>query len=116
MGQMGHQERRIEVIKEYEKGGVSLRDLEQKYGVSSSTIHRWIKEAEAAGGIAEWERLRVRGELTAKQSKALPKEVRELRKELEEARLYNELLNTMIDIAEEQMGVEIRKKSGAKQR
>jgi hypothetical protein len=39
MRQMGHQERRFEVVSAYEKGGVSLRDLEQKFGVSSSTIH-----------------------------------------------------------------------------
>ena len=116
MGHMGQAEKRKEAVGEYEKGGTSLRELERKYGVSSSTLHRWVKEAEAVGGIVEWERQRVRGELTAKASKALPREVRELRKELEEARLYNELLNAMIDIAEEQMGIDIRKKSGAKQR
>ena len=51
--------------------------------------------------------------MVAKQSE-LSTEVRELQRELEEARLYNKLLNTMIDIAEEQMGIDIRKKRGAK--
>ena len=37
-----------------------------------------------------------------------------LRKELEDARLKNELLNAMIDIAEGQMGIDIRKKRGAR--
>jgi hypothetical protein len=41
-------------------------------------------------------------------------DVKRLRKELEEARLYNKLLNAMIDIAEDQMGIDIRKKRGAK--
>jgi len=116
MGHMGQEEKRKEAVAAYEKGGITLRELERKYGVSSSTLHRWVKEAEAVGGIIEWERQRVRGELTLKQSQGLPREVRELRKELEEAKLYNELLNTMIDIAEDQMGIDIRKKSGAKQR
>ena len=43
-------------------------------------------------------------------------DVRRLQKELEEARLYNKLLNAMIDIAEEQFEIPIRKKPGAKRR
>jgi hypothetical protein len=46
----------------------------------------------------------------------LSTDVRRLRKELEEARLYNKLLNAMIDIAEEQFDIPIRKKPGAKRR
>lgn len=114
MGQMGQEEARGEVVRRYGKGGVTLRELESEYSVSSSTIHRWIKQAEAVGGIEELELLEVRGELTARQRALLPADVRELRKELKEARLYNELLNAMIDIAEDQMGVDIRKKPGAK--
>lgn len=116
MGQMRQDERRYEVVARYEEGGVSLRDLEAEYGINFRKIHRWVKEAEAVGGIAEWEKQRAQGELTAEQSKQLPKDVRRLQKELEEARLYNKLLNAMIDIAEEQMGIDIRKKPGAKRR
>lgn len=46
----------------------------------------------------------------------LSADVRRLRKELEEARLYNRLLNAMIDIAEEQFEIPIRKKPGARRR
>lgn len=116
MGQMGQEDKRREVVEEYGRGGVTLRELGRRYGLGRSTIHRWVKEAEAAGGIDELERLESTGELTAKQKKRLPADVKRLQKELEEARLYNELLNAMIDIAEEQMGIAIRKKSGARQR
>ena len=44
----------------------------------------------------------------------LEAEVKRLTKELEWAKLQNKALNTLIDIAEEQ-GIQIRKKSGAKQ-
>ena len=115
MEQMGQEERRREAVKEYEKGGVSLRGLGHRFGVSQSTVHRWVKEAEAAGGIEELERQELRGELSAKQRRELPADVKRLQKELEEARLYNRLLNAMIDIAEEQFEVPIRKKPGAKQ-
>lgn len=116
MGQMGQKEKRREVVEEYLGGGVTLRDLSRKYGVGRTTIHRWVKISEAVGGVEELERQEERGELTVKQKRELPTEVKQLRKELEEARLYNELLNAMIDIAEDQLGVPIRKKSGAKRR
>ena len=44
----------------------------------------------------------------------LEAEVKRLTKELEWAHLQNKALNTLINIAEEQ-GIQIRKKSGAKQ-
>jgi len=116
MGQMGQEEKRRKVVLEYERGGVTFRELGRRYGVSSSSVHRWVKEAEAAGGIEELERQELTGELSAKQKRELPADVKRLRKELEEARLYNELLNAMIEIAEGEMGIQIRKKPGAKRR
>ena len=113
---MGQKDKRREVVEEYEKGGVTLRELGRRYGVGKSLVHRWVKEAEAAGGIEELERRMLAGDLTAKQSRELPSDVKRLQKELAEARLYNELLNTMIDIAEDRLGIDIRKKRGAKQR
>lgn len=111
---MGQRERKIEVVEEYLRGGYSLRELEEKWGVPRETIHRWVKKAQEAGDGGQVERMEARRELAARQGGELPAEVRRLQKELEEARLYNELLNTMIDIAEEQLGVDIRKKRGAK--
>jgi len=113
---MGQEEKKLEVVAEYLKGGVTLRGLERKHGISSSTIHRWVKEYEApkrpdreGKGKKVWRALVVKDtELSA--------DVRRLRKELEEARLYNKLLNAMIDIAEEQFEIPIRKKRGAKRR
>lgn len=94
-------------------GGVSLRELEKKYGINFRTIHRWVKEAEAGLSAEEIESGKARRALAVRQGE-MPEEVRRLRKELEEARVYNELLNAMIDIAEGEMGIEIRKKRGAK--
>jgi hypothetical protein len=46
---------------------------------------------------------------------SLEQENERLRKELERERLRSEALNIMIDIAEKELGISIRKKSGAKQ-
>lgn len=94
-----------EVVAEYLKGGISLRKLARKYGVNHRQIHRWVKEF-GEGGSPVGKDVRYTGEQVA--------EIKRLRKELEDARLKNELLVAMIDIAEEQMGIDIRKKRGAK--
>ena len=104
---------------EYLAGGVTLRALGLKHGINHRTIHVWVK-GQRAGKVPENEAIehgaieRVGASLAGGGGEEMPLEVKRLRKELEEARLYNKLLNTMIDIAEEQMGVVIRKKSGAK--
>ena len=110
---MGQRQRKREVVEEYLRGGVSLRELGVKYGINFRTIHRWVKEAEAGLSAEEVESGKARRALAVRQGE-VPEEVRRLRKELEEARLYNELLNAMIDIAEEQFEIPIRKKRGAK--
>lgn len=116
---MGREYKRTEVVAAYVKGRGSFRELEEKFGISASTIHRWVKEHEAgkkpkrAAKRAASEG--TSGGLTVKETE-LSADVKQLRKELEEARLYNKLLNAMIDIAEEQFEIPIRKKSGAKRR
>lgn len=115
MGQMkGERTIRESAVAEYLSGGVSYRELGARYGVSSSALNRWVLEYKNGKGPEREAVERVARELAAGREE-LPREVLELQRELDEARLYNKLLNTMIDIAEEQMGIQIRKKRGAKQ-
>ena len=105
---MGQEKKRKEAVEEYLKGGISLRELSAKHGIGAATIHRWVKAYESGGGIGA---RRMRAEV----KKAMPKDVKRLERELYEVRLHNKLLETMIDIAENDLGIPIRKKSGAKQ-
>jgi len=114
MGHMkGRRTIRDKVITEYLGGDVSYREMETRYGISSSTLNRWVKEHKSGRGHEKEAIERVALEL-AEGREELPADVKELQRELHEARLYNKLLNAMIDIAEDQMGIVIRKKSGAK--
>jgi hypothetical protein len=45
----------------------------------------------------------------------LPAYVKHLREELRKAKLHSRLLNAMINIAEEQLNIDIRKMSGTRQ-
>src|ERR1700741_1451222 len=110
MGQMGQKEKIKKVIlEEYLTGKYSIRKLAGVYGISRSTIQRWVKEAEEGGLVKEEDKGgRSVGRLL--KDEEAEKEIKRLRRELEDARLYNKLLTTMIDIAEEDLGVDIRKK------
>ncbi len=96
------------MVEEYLKGGISLRELCRKYGVKLATLHRWVKDYEQSGGLV--------GVVTnrSKAMQEMSKDVKRLQRELYEARLHVKLMETMIDVAEKELGVPIRKKSGAR--
>ena len=48
-------------------------------------------------------------------NKELEKRIKELERQLEKARMKNIALNTLIDVAETELKIPIRKKPGAKQ-
>ena len=103
---MGQIKSKKEVVEEYLAGGVSLRELGRKYGMDHRKIHRWTQGYEG-------EEIGVKQKLP-EAMKEMPKDVRRLQRELYEARLEAKLYKTMVELAEREMGIPIRKKRGAK--
>lgn len=101
------------VVAEYLAGGATLRELSRRHGLSVSKVHRWVKRQRRSESEEKTAIKRVERSLR-KDPGQMPVEVEKLQRELEEARLYARLLNTMIDIAEDEMGIDIRKKHGAR--
>lgn len=99
------------VVREYLSGKYSLRELAGVYGIGKTTVHKWVKEAERAG-IRQELRGRPVSSIAGSDDEAAA-EIRRLRAELRNAELHNKLLNAMIDIAEDDLGVDIRKKRGS---
>jgi transposase-like protein len=97
---------RVLAVGEYLSGGTTYRRVARKYGVPRTTIYRWVESGSGRDKAA-----RDKGREAEVDESA---EMRRLREDLEKARLENKLLNAMIEIAEEQLGVNIRKKRGAK--
>lgn len=103
-------------------GDSSYRELELRYGISRSTMQRWVKGGEAGeaverGDEATGEAKRAAepsagtvGELS--ESEAAVVEIKRLKRELHKAELHAELLNAMIEIAKDELGIDIRKKHG----
>lgn len=105
-----------ELVAEYLAGEMSYREMEERYGVSSSTLQRWVKAAGAGMAmrpVADVPAEEVPG-ADVPEGEDLGSEVKRLRGELRKAELHAKLLNAMIDIAEERFEIPIRKKHGAK--
>lgn len=110
----------LEVI----NGNLSLAEAKATYAIKGAgTIYRWIKEftryaeesnLEPMNNINRSNDLKAS---TSKEEKAadLMKKNEELQAALEMAKLKITALEVMIDVAESELNIDIRKKSGAKQ-
>ncbi len=93
----------LEIIREREVTGASLRILAKKHGTSASTVYRMVNKD------------RLMDKALRSEKTELPDDVAELKAMLRKEQLKNELLNTIIDIADKELGTNIRKKSGTRQ-
>ena len=85
---------------------LSIRSLAKKYGISTSRAHRIM----SAQKTPKKEQRK-----TSAEAAELSAEIVQLREQLRKERLKNELLNNIIDIADKELGTNIRKKSGTRQ-
>ena len=105
-----------EIINEYLLGKVGYRVLSKKYGVSRSAINRWVMDFQGRSRSKSRELKTVNLPLMKQRDthEDLPKEVAVLQRELAKERLRNKLLTAIIDVAEEELKIPIRKKYGTK--
>jgi transposase-like protein len=101
--------KREQIIAEYLAGGITYRKLGIKHGIDFRTIHSWVMKNKGRDYKKE-----SNPNLKAIDSSSDSKEVQRLKKELATAQLHAQLLNTIIDLAEKELKIDIRKKSGTK--
>ncbi|MEJ5995760.1 hypothetical protein WG904_15120 [Pedobacter sp. Du54] len=109
------EETKNKIISEVNNGLLSERAAGRKYGLPKSTIGMWRDKHNLAnllspqfpdGHLAMDE---------SKELKLLKKKIDELTKALSDAQLKNVALETMIEVAESELKIKIRKKRGTKQ-
>jgi transposase-like protein len=98
------------IIADYLTGETSYRKSGIKHGVDFRLIHSWVMKYQGKTPPPRKTDSSAKEELNS-----LPRDVKQLQQELRKAQLHNKLLNAIIDIAEEQLKIDIRKKSGTKQ-
>lgn len=96
-----------------DQGRMSIREAQVAYKIKNEkSIREWLQQYKA-------EKVEIcieKQEPMSKKKKAdTPSQTAALQKALQEAELKIKALNTLIDVAEEQLKIDIRKKSGARQ-
>jgi|APDOM4702015159_1054818.scaffolds.fasta_scaffold73545_2 transposase-like protein len=110
---------RFQVVQEYLNTDISQADLMKKHSIGgNSCIPNWIRKfgtsAVTVEQITQQRTMSKEGEKTPRERK-LEAKVKELEKALEQERLRTLALDTMINVAERDLKISIRKKSGTKQ-
>jgi transposase len=99
------------VVQEVMAGLITKEECRRKYGIKGkSTVLRWIRNFHGNNGEFPKIKMRKKEEVSG-----LKDQIRALKKELDYERLRSTGLEEMINIAEEELKIPIRKKSGAKQ-
>ena len=98
------------IVREYEKGFLNKDQIKEKYSIGgNSLILNWCRKY---GKFVYPDK----GKITGRPMKDPQKErIKQLEKQLEEARLKLEAYETLISIAEKEEGISILKKDEAKQ-
>lgn len=103
---------KITVVSEVEKGELTYKKAQKKYGIQGrSTVLVWLRKL----GTLDWSNPKDHSVPTSKKEKTPDQRIKELETALEREKQKNLLLNTIVDIAEKQYGMSIRKKSFPRQ-
>jgi transposase len=103
------------IVNEYLKGNESLPQLAVKYNVAFQNISRWVKQFSSELAQKDEIIIQPMTEQETKDLDLLKKQNESLKEKLEYEQMKNFALETMIDLAKEELGVDVRKNSGAKQ-
>lgn len=100
---------KLSVVSQVEKGEMTYKQAQKHYGIQGrSTVLVWLRKH----GNLDWRKPSIH---TMEKSAETPaQKIKRLEKELSDERLKNKILNTMIDISDQQYGTAIRKKFSPK--
>ncbi len=116
-----------QIIQEYLSKGCGFRQLAEKYGISRTTICKWVAIHQGIHNLPPTEKQvkystssmnsspKKDNTATDESTKELQQKIALLEKQLQFEKLRADALDTMINVAEQQLNISIRKKSGTQQ-
>lgn len=116
-----------QIILEYLQQGCGYRKLQAKYGISRTTICKWVQIYQGIHGLERTTKQQSHylRDMNDPNKKRLPKQLPDtedlqkkiaaLQKQLQYEKLRADALDTMINIAEDKLNIAIRKKPGSPQ-
>lgn len=105
---------KLQVVAEVEGGDLTYKQAQKKYGIQGrSTVLVWLRKH----GRLTWDvhPHQPMSQTPNQRIKELEAQLAAARKRADQAELKAKLLDTIIDVAEGQMGIQIRKKPSARQ-
>ena len=106
---------KLHVVEEVESGRITQSDAGRKYGIlGHSTILKWCRKYGRHTSQRSTRNTGMRMDKKENELLLLQNEIKALKQELEDARLKNVVLETLVDVAERELAIPIRKKYGAK--
>jgi transposase len=103
------------IVRQIEQGHLTAHAARKAYGLSGDTLNKWLRSS-----VKENVELAVYDPFEMKEKSKIEPDIPDpekeaLKKALEHAQMKISALNTLIDVAEDQFKIAIRKKAGAKQ-
>ena len=116
-----------QIIQEYLNTGCGYRELQAKYGISRTTICKWVNIYQGIHNLPPTDlqqkhhinpmdqKAKKQQAGAAENEAALLQKIASLEKQLAHQELRAEVLDTLINVAEKQLNISIRKKPGTQQ-
>ena len=103
---------KLSVVAQVEKGEMTYKQAQKRYGIQGrSTVLTWLRKH----GTLDWSIPSIHYMSNPKSKETPAQKIKRLEKEVEDLKLKNKVLNTMIDLSDKQHGTSIRKKYSPKQ-
>ena len=109
---------KLEVVQDYLSTGISQEELKKKYNFTGcNNIYNWMRKfglSKPSEDQIELHQFMANEKQKSSLEQELELKIKKLEEELKREQFRTKALSTMIDIAERELKVDIRKKSGAK--
>lgn len=103
---------RKEVVRKIENNLLSVSEASKDYQVSRTSVYKWVYKYSSL--YAKGYRQIIEPMSSSKQIKALKDKIKELEQIVGQKQIELDFLNKMIEITEEDLGIDIKKKAGLK--
>jgi len=108
---------KLQIIHEYMESGETMETFQVNNGMGHCTLSRWMTKF-GLSNTSQKQFIEMKKHIETPERSvrelALEAEVAKLKQELKDEELQTLVYKTMVEVAEEELGVDIRKKSGAK--
>jgi len=98
---------RIQVVREYEQDGISLNKLRQRYGMTTTTLQKWIKKYSTQG--LRYELMTIQTPEERNRLKELEAENARLKALVADLSLEKAILESTVAVIEHDFGIDVKK-------